>query len=272
MSKTHLKIGSVPYVNALPLVHHLKSDYIQAAPAKLTQMILDDTLDVALLPVYSILKHNLQAYPQAGLIGCDGTVKSVGFFVKSHIKSLDEIESLYLDVESRSSVHLAKIILKHFFKRNLKSIQSVSLEQCHLADAQVLIGNKALFFSEPGFQHFDIGEMWKQYTGHGFLFACWASKKPLPTSLIQELVTSKEKGLKYLPEIVAQQNLSQPDLVLDYLQNHIEFNLTDPIKKGFEKYAKFLREENFFENQEEMNTFFKHVQSFEQDSVFKGIQ
>jgi len=58
MERKNVKIGSVPYLNSLPLTHYLPSACIQAAPTLLTELLLNDHVDLALLPVYSILKHN----------------------------------------------------------------------------------------------------------------------------------------------------------------------------------------------------------------------
>lgn len=264
-----LKIGSVAYSNSLPLTHYLPWALSKDTPAALTEQILNNSLDVALLPVASILQHNLQAYPEAGLIGCEGLVKSVGFFTKPHIESLDDIQTLYLDTESKTSVLLAQVILKHHLQRNLKSIQLVPLSQCHLADAQVLIGDKALFFSEPGYTYHDLGELWKQYTGQGFIFACWASKKPLSRLLIADLLEAKEKGLANLEKIAdATIEPAHRVLVLDYWQNNVVYQLNESVKKGFAIFDRILKDENFFNQPTELNDFYKYLNSTQPKEIF----
>jgi len=264
-----LKIGSVSYSNGLPLTHFLQQPYVTASPAELTEKILKNELDVALLPVASILQHNLQAYPEAGLIGSDGPTQSVGFFVKPHIADLSEIQTLYLDVESRSSALLAQLVLKNFLKRNLKSIQQVPLNQCHLADAQILIGDKALFFSEPGYRFFDLGELWKQHTNHGFIFACWASKKPLSRLVIAELLSAKDKGLSHLDEIAnARIEPARRAKTLTYWQNNIVYSLNDSLRKGFELFERLVKEENFFNQSSELNLHYKYLNPSEAKEIF----
>lgn len=263
------KIGSVAYLNSLPLTYALPQVCVKASPSELTEKILNDELDVALLPVASILQNQLQAYPDAGLIGCDGTVKSVGFFTRPHIENLDDIQTLYLDTESRTSVLLAQLVLKRFLNRNLKSIQLVPFANCHLADAQVLIGDKALFFSEPGYRYYDLGELWKQHTQHAFLFACWASKKPLPRSVISELVQARQSGLANLSKIAATQiDAPRRQQVLEYWQNNIIYELSDSLKKGFETFERLLREENFFNRTNELNVFYKYLNPAAPKEIF----
>ena len=264
-----LKIGSVSYFNSLPLTHYLPWECEKHTPAILTEKILNNTLDVALLPVASILQNNLQAYPEAGLIGCEGLVKSVGFFTKPHIESLADIQTLYLDTESRTSVLLAQIILKHHLQRNLKSIQLVPLAQCHLADAQVLIGDKALFFSEPGYTYHDLGALWQQFTGQGFVFACWASQKPLSRLMIADLKQAKEKGLANLSQIAdATIEATRRAQVLDYWQNNIVFQLNDSLKKGYGIFEKLLKEENFFNQSTELNSFYTYLNPTQPKEIF----
>jgi chorismate dehydratase len=266
---TTLKIGSVAYTNSLPLTHYLPWAHTKDTPAALTEQILNDTLNVALLPVGSILQHNLQAYPEAGLIGCDGLVKSVGFFTKPHIQSLHDIQTLYLDVESKTSVLLAQILLKHHLQRNLKSIQLVPLSQCHLADAQLLIGDKALFFSEPGYTYHDLGELWQKHSGHGFIFACWASKKPLSRLLIADLMQAKEQGLANLSKIAeATIDSTRRAQVLDYWQNNIVYQLNDSLKKGFAIFDRILKSENFFNQSTELNDFYRYLNSTQPKEIF----
>lgn len=265
----NLRMGSVSYSNSLPLTYTLDHLCSKGTPAELTQKILNHELDLALLPVASILKHNLQAYPQAGLIGCDGFVKSVGFFTRDHIQSLDDIQTVYLDIESKTSVLLAQIILKRYFKRNLKSIQHVSLADCHKADAQVLIGDKALFFSEPGYQYHDLGQLWKDYTGKGFIFACWASQKPLSRLVIEQLDQAKHEGLRHLEDLAKTQiEKSKQSLTLDYWKNNIIYNLNDSLKGGFEIFEKCVREENFFTQNLNMNTHYKYLNPSQPQNIF----
>lgn len=238
-----MKIGTVPYCNALPLVSELdQSALVKLPPRQLTEALLNGDVDVGLVPSFSILKHDLNAYPEAGLIGCDGAVQSVGFFVRDGISSPSEIKSLYFDAESQTSIELAKIILHRLYGRNLRSIASVTLGNCAAADALLLIGDKALFFREPGYRFWDLGDLWKRMTNTGFMFACWASNRPLSSVELHKLTTAKQRGLKNLSHTVGALPVQRRDVLARYLTQNIVYAYTPSIRQGSELFHAYLQQ------------------------------
>lgn len=238
-----MKIGTVPYTNALPLTVGLTEHRLMALPPRfLAQAVLDGSFDAALVPVAGIVKHGLHAYPEAGLIGCDGAVKSVGLFLKDGIDSPEAIETIYFDGESETSVQLAKIILERLYGRNPKSFKSVSIEDCREADAQLLIGDKALFFQEEGYSFWDLGQLWKQLTGEGFVFACWASKRPLSPRDLATLKSGQIPLASYTELLGPILPAARREAVLKYLQHNIVTQATPSVMAGFKRFQAFLTE------------------------------
>ena len=242
-------IGTVPYLNGLPLTYYIPQTehVIPLTPAELGPALLSGKIDVALMPVYSILRHNLHMHPAAGVIACDGAVRSVGLFTRPLIKNISDIKSLYLDQESRTSVHLAKILLKKYYNKSLYDLEFFHHDNRDLADAQVLIGDKALFYDhESTFNQFwDMGDLWKEHTGTGFMFACWASKDKLSASDINTLTQAKEMGLANLDEIVETLPHAQQYIVTDYYKYNMVYDPTPSIKEGLKLYKKHLKEYHY---------------------------
>lgn len=241
-----MKIGDVPYINSLPLTYGLH-DLIDASPADLTSLVLNGALDVALVPAYAIIKHNLMMHPEAGLIGCDGPVESVGLFTRSYIEDLSQIRSIYMDQESLSSVYLAKIILKKFYGISLYDLEFFHHDNRHMADAQLLIGDKALFHdqSKAPLRYWDLGQLWKEHTGHGFMFACWASKRPLSEAEVSVLKRARTNGLQNIDRIVAGLSPAQRDKAQHYLSSSIRYEMSPAIHEGFKLYKSFLAEYHY---------------------------
>jgi len=238
-----MKIGTVPYINGLPLTKYLTGDIVELVPYELSKALLNEQVDVALLPVYTIIKNNLRMHPDAGIIGCEGPVSSVGFYTRYYIEDLGQIKSIYMDKESLSSIYLAKIILKKYYNISLYDLEFFHHDKREMADAQLLIGDKALFFDKKApYRFWDIGEVWQQHTGTGFMFACWASKNPLSPAEVKILKSSKDIGLKNLQKIVADCQPSERERVLNYLSNHIKYESTPAIKEGLKLYKKYLDE------------------------------
>jgi predicted solute-binding protein len=229
-----MKIGTVPYLNARPLVAHLDAEKIALPPKLLTEAVLNDEVDAALVPAYGIIKHGLNAYPEAGLIGCDGAVKSVGFFLRDGVGSPKDIASLYLDNESQTSVELANVLLTELYGRNPKSVRDMPAARCREADAQLLIGDKALFFQEDGYSYWDLGELWKSLTRCGFVFACWASKRKLKPEELAVLNAAKVAGLANLNELISDVAAPRREHVLRYLSRHVVYEATPAVLTGYE--------------------------------------
>lgn len=229
-----MKIGTVPYLNARPLVARFEGEKIALPPKLLTEAVLNGEVDAALVPTYGIIKHGLNAYPEAGLIGCDGAVKSVGFFLRDGIGNPKDIGTLYRDNESQTSVELANVLLTELYGRNPKSVRDVPADRCREADAQLLIGDKALFFQEDGYSYWDLGELWKSLTRCGFIFACWASKRELNPEELAALNSAKIAGLSCLDALISDVAAPRRELVHRYLSQHVMYEATPAVLTGYE--------------------------------------
>lgn len=244
-------LGTVPYLNAKPLTSHLPADYFLSdlPPAELAKALLNRHILAGLIPAFGIIENRFYAYPEAGVIGCDGAVKSVGFFIKEHLSGPEDITSLYFDQESQTSVALAKIVLTKMFGRNLKSINTVDLKNSPEADALMLIGDKALFFKEPGYRFWDLGELWKQLTGFGFVFAAWASLTPLHQDTIHKLLVARETGCQLLKSQSLERNSGRDLIAHDYLKHNIVYEYTESLQMGFKQYQDWLEELSLYSPQ-----------------------
>lgn len=242
-------IGTVPYLNALPLTKNLTRDMIKMAPSELPVALLNGSVDVALLPVHAIIKNKLRMHPDAGIIGCYGAVKSVGFFTRSYINDLGEIRSVYLDTESLTSAYLAKIMLKKFYDISLYDLEFFHDDNRQMADAQVLIGDKALFhdFDRNPCRFWDMGSLWQQHTGAGFMFACWASKRTLTPDEIKELTQARDWGIAHLDAVCADVTAEERSAVKNYLSDNIVYKTTPKIKLGLKLYKEYLAEYKYSE-------------------------
>ena len=77
--------------------------------------MLEDEIDVGLVPVAIIPEMKEHYIISDYCIGCDGEVASVCFF--SDVP-LDKIENILLDYQSRTSVALLKVLLNNIWKIN----------------------------------------------------------------------------------------------------------------------------------------------------------
>src|SRR5215213_6974053 len=102
------RVGSVPYLNAVPLTRGLEDEIKLYPPTKLAEMLRRDELDAALVSVTEVLFNDRYDVLDGVAIASLGEVKSV--FV-AHRYPLAEVPEIFCDTASLTSVNLLKVLL-----------------------------------------------------------------------------------------------------------------------------------------------------------------
>lgn len=225
-----IKAGAVSYLNTKPLIYGFEQgkmkDEVELLidnPANIAKLLLNDEIDVGLVPVAIIpfLKeyHIIADYG----IGCDGDVASVCLF--SDVP-LDEITTILLDYQSRTSVALLKVLLKEHWKISPELVAGSKdfEDQIKGTVAGLVIGDRALLQRGRHKYIYDLGLAWKELTGLPFVFAAWVSNKSLPQTFCDAFNEATATGLHHIDEIVAQNPFGAFDLQ-DYYNNCIKFRI-----------------------------------------------
>jgi chorismate dehydratase len=225
-----LRVGSVSYLNAKPLIHGLDADdridLQLAVPAMLLEGLRSGQYDVALLPVIDYQRLADAIIVPAGGIGCDGATLTVRIFSRVPVP---QIKVLACDIESHTSVALARIILAEQFKLEPRFIDS-SDSAAPSADAILLIGDKVVLYEPAGMHHqLDLGEAWKKLTGRPFVFAVWTTRAGIDLADIPtRLAHAKESGLQNLGRIIARHATPRgwpADLAMKYLSVYLKYDV-----------------------------------------------
>jgi chorismate dehydratase len=239
-----IKVGIVNYLNTKPLLYGLerppikdKIELIGDYPARVAQMLLNNEIDVGLVPV-AILPQ-LPEYHIAGhyCIGTEGEIASVALFSEV---PLQEIKKVYLDYQSRTSVALLKYLMKEYWGINPEIINATNEDyrnEITGTTAGLVIGDRAFAQRKQSTFIYDLGSEWRAITGLPFVFAVWASRKKLPDDFIAEFDKANGKGLQYIDEIVAARYYDLYDLKR-YYEFHLSYSLD--VKKR-ESISYFLR-------------------------------
>ena len=224
-----LRVGSVSYLNAKPLIHGLdrdsRIDLQLAVPAMLLDGLRCGDYDVALLPVIDYQRIDDAVIVPSGGIGSDGASLTVRIFSKT---PLEKITTLACDIESHTSVALARIILAERFGIRPQFVELADLSQS--ADAMLLIGDKVVLNPPKGLHYeLDLGDAWKDLTAKPFVFAVWTARTRSKLGDLPALLTeAKERGLADLPAIVAQHAVPRgwpENLALKYLSVHLKYEV-----------------------------------------------
>lgn len=240
-----LRIGCVQYLNAKPLIHGYDGAVVFDHPSALARDLSRGALDVALVPVFEVLRDPRYRIADGVGIASDGPVYSVFL---AHRGPLAEVRTIALDPASLTSVHLLQVLLAEFHGQRPQCVDAASFQG--EADAELLIGNQAIGFRREhgdAFHYLDLGEEWKRCTGLPFVYAPWLIREDLPDvqEAADELRALGRAGVARIEEIVAEETFQDADFRRRYLTQHIRFDLGDREKAGIAKFRELLGKHGF---------------------------
>src|SRR5438105_14783366 len=102
------RVGSVRYLNAVPLTRGLEEEITFATPSKLAEMLEKNELDAALVSVTEVVMRDRYDVLDGIAIASLGEVKSV---LLAHRKPLEEAKEIFCDTASLTSVQLLRVLL-----------------------------------------------------------------------------------------------------------------------------------------------------------------
>jgi cyclic dehypoxanthinyl futalosine synthase len=243
-----LRVAAVGYLNARPLCEGLdrqpSSAQIRldcATPSEVARRIAEDEADVALMPVAAAAAIGDLRVVRGSAVAARGAVRSV---VLVGARPIDELEELSVDLSSRTSVVLARLLLRARRggrePRLLGCSPREAIESVGGARGALVIGDPALEI-EGRFPHvLDLGLAWKEWTGLPFVFAAWFGR---PGSLSAErerlLAEAKRAGLERRDAIAdahAERTGLSPASLRDYLRSAVCYELGDEERRGLERF------------------------------------
>ena len=242
------KVGAVSYLNTKPLLYgilrsaevmrhlELTIDY----PSRIAQDLIDGDSDMGLVPVATIPR--LKEYHINGryCIGAEGEVASVCLFSEV---PLEQVQTVLLDYQSRTSVALLKVLLRFYWKVTPTFINTHEDYRASIrgTTAGLVIGDRALEQRRVSPYIYDLASHWKAFTGLPFVFAAWISNRPLDPGFVRIFDEANEVGLAKLPEVLAENPYTIYDLHTYYTQN-ISYELTEAKRKGLDLFLEYIRE------------------------------
>jgi chorismate dehydratase len=242
-----IKIGSVPYLNARPLVNFFATpegqatqiEVIEAVPSKLAQMLESGEISVALVSSIELARQPSWGYVPDVCICSNGPVESVKLFYRETMP-FNSIQSVALDASSLTSVMLLKILLEEYNQKTPKY-------ETHLPDLTTMLAycDAALLIGDLGYKDygteiaaFDLGEAWTNATGLPFVWATWiGTKENLTPALSETLHRAKQWGEENLDAIIlseAARHGESTERARHYLTEVMQFTLTPTSTQGLE--------------------------------------
>ncbi len=203
-------------------------------PSACAQKVIDNEADIGIIPTAALLSLPEYYINTDFCIGTEGAVDSVFIFAN---RPIEEVETLRLDKQSRTSNGLARILIKNYWKKEVELVTDESVE----ADAYVLIGDRTFGKKDTVPYLYDLGKEWFYFTGLPFAFALWVSNKELPVSFVEQFNEALSYGVEHATDVISGLPEFKGFDYTKYLTQHLDFHLTDKKREAVQLYLRYLK-------------------------------
>ena len=240
MNPASKRIGSVPYLNSVPLTYGIEEETDFVVPSALAEKIRGGELDAALVSITEALFNEGYDILDSVAVASDGPVKSVFL---AHRQRLEKIETIYCDTASLTSVNLLRVLLA---ERGINPVFEPLPDYSQTSELEnvLLIGNPGIDFLRAPHEHkiWDLGAAWKELSDLPFVYAVWALRRGYHDEVLRnKLLRAKENGINHLSEIIATHSDYDADFRQAYLGGHIRYDLGEREKAGLNKFIELLK-------------------------------
>ncbi|RYZ23531.1 MAG: hypothetical protein EOO16_04690 [Chitinophagaceae bacterium] len=242
-----IRVAAVSYLNTKPLLYGVKRHEVmneieltEDYPARVAQQLIDDEVDMGLIPVAVIPRLREPHIYTDFCIGASAAVASVCLFSEV---PLEEVTEVYLDYQSRTSAMLATILLKEYWKSDAILIRASGedyREKIRGTVAGLVIGDRALEQRHRSPYIYDLAEAWIAHTGLPFVFAAWVANKPLPAGFVARFNEATASGFTHLDAVIAENPYPHYDL-REYYTRNIDYRLDEPKRRALELFVEKVR-------------------------------
>ncbi len=244
------KISIVSYFNTLPFRYGLKNaaissqiDLQEDIPSICAQKLKFNQVEIGLVPVALLSELDTYKIITDFCIGANGKVDSVKLYSQV---PLNEIKTVILDYQSKSSVTLTKVLDKFFWKTNFQFKDAVPGYEQFISGntAAVVIGDRTFSLNGTYLYEYDLAEEWKKFTDLPFVFAAWVTTSEVNSNFIQAFNDALKTGVNNINKALSESTFNFPSKFNpeDYLKNKIDYNLDDKKRIALELFLHYIRQ------------------------------
>jgi chorismate dehydratase len=258
------QLAASSYLNTAPLIwsfqHGNQRNIVQlvtdAAPARCADLLARGEVEAALVPIIEYQRiPEISVVPDV-CVGSHLAVRSV-VLVSKH-GDLDNVRRVALDISSRTSQALVKIVFREFLNHepdweSCGPDLQVMLEN---NDAALLIGDPAMKMPSQGLHVFDLASLWRRFTDTGFVFAMWMARADAVEAIRKvDFAGARDEGLEQIERIITQYESQvplSPEEIREYLTTNVTFQVDESLERGMRLYFELARKHRLIENNKEL--------------------
>ena len=222
-----MRVGRIPYINCYPVygaidrgIVKLNGTLVDGTPSELNARIASGDLDVSVVSAVEYARDSSRYLLLPDLaVSCDGPVRSVMLFSHHRAEDLGRRKVL-VSRSSMTSAVLLELLFENVwrcaprFVRGNAELSDVTRFDQEEHDARLVIGDAALLLGAgasgaPQYPYvYDLGAVWKEWTGLPFVFAVWVALRSTAVKAAlrvhASLIESRNWGLAHESELAAQ--------------------------------------------------------------------
>jgi chorismate dehydratase len=228
-----VKVSTVRYANSYPMNWGLKKgaagslidiefDHPSGVAAKLSA----GRADIGLVPVAAIPTLKNPKIVGSWCIGTNGRVRTVMLMSNSPI---EEIETIWLDHRSVTSVNLARVLAREYWQKEFRwesPGETFDYATINKSEGIVIIGDQCFGMENRFTYSYDLGEAWYSLTGLPFVFACWVAVNSPDRKFITIFDESIAVGIENREIAIAEMNTLDTvtnEELATYLNENIDY-------------------------------------------------
>ncbi len=252
---TNLRLGSISYINSLPVDLGLldskislpQAQFISGFPSDLNQKMLSGVIDLGPISSFWYAKHRELFFVLPDLsISSESGVQSVLLFSRYPLRELSG-KRILASGQGKTTPVLLEIICRSFYGFTPQIVLGGDEQDDLLgsADAALVIGDQALLmrqkYKSSGLIVTDLAEEWRARTGEPFVFAVWVVRRDFfrrdpegAAKALSALLESKRWGQSHLSEILDRACTStglSKEVLIDYF-SHLSYGFNVDLQKG----------------------------------------
>lgn len=221
-------------------------------PTAMAAALLSGEVDVAPISLVEYLRHHERLLALPGLaIGSDGPVMSCQLFTFGPLEGLDG-GRVALGSDSRTAALLATILLSEWVGVDAEYHLEppVLAGMLRRSDGAVLIGDAALAATlrpHSGLHVYDLGALWREWTGLPVVFAVWAVRRSTAArrrddvrTAHRTLLHAAQRGGRHIPAVAESMANNSPftcEELTRYL-GALDYSLGERQLAGIQHFAK----------------------------------